>query len=140
MNDIKLSDLRQIKGLGPKKANIIASLLKGTEDPTTLTEEDLGRVKGISPHLAEEVISLVQSEGEPLKPVKKATRKKATKRTPEAAVAQRSGNGRITLKAGLIRRVAREYDAVGDTAEAAKLRSIAADLLDDEPVPHDRFA
>lgn len=142
MSDISVKELRQIKGLGPKKAEIIASMLK---EATTV--EDLQAVRGVSETLASQVIALRDGEQvvEPKPEPKKATRKRTTKKVTGKATAQptrKNGRG-ITLDAGTLRRMARslsESENPADQAEANRVQHAVADLLDDEPVPASRFA
>lgn len=136
MSDIGVKELRQIKGLGPKKAELIASTLS---DETTI--EDLRAIKGVSDNLAKQVIELRDAGGEPVKSAKR-TRKSAAKATASKSTARASNgvsNGRIILTAGTLRKVARAIETT-ELDEATRIRNSVADLLDTETVPAERFA
>lgn len=137
MSDIGIKELRQVKGLGPKKAEVIASILN---DETSV--EDLRALKGVSDNLAKQVIDLRDSGGEPVKPVKRTRKRTAKKTTSGKATARAtrvSSNGHISLTAGTLRKTARAIEG-SEPEEAKRLRNAVADLLDAEPVPQDRFA
>lgn len=127
MSAVTTEDLRQIKGLGPAKVELIQQALESFDDPSQVTAAQLTEIQGVSERLARQVISVVRGE----KPEAKRRRRNAnTNGGPEP----------ITLTAGFIRKAARQMLADGDTAEARKMFSAVSDLLDDEPVPHDRIS
>lgn len=140
---VKAEELQQIQGVGKAKADVIAKALAGSDDPTV---EQLTEIKGVSERIATQVIKVAKGEA----PAKPKPRKRAKKTTAAKTTVKRtttkspSSNGHsITLDAGTLRRLARvlsESDVKADQEEATRIQHTVADLMDDEPVPMQRFA
>lgn len=127
MSAVTTEDLRQIKGLGPAKVELIQQTLESLDDPSQVTAKQLAEIQGVSERLAKQVVGLMRGD-EP---------KTATRRRRRAA--SNGGPKPIKLTAGFIRKAARQMLADGDETEARKMLNAVSDLLDDETVPRDRL-
>lgn len=143
MSNVTLEELRQIKGLGPSKAQKIADQLSAFDDPAKATTEDLAMIQGVSERIAKEVLTLVNG-GEVTQEAKtpRRTRRKSKPRTT-------TGNGKakwsntpepIKMTAGFVRKAARAAVEEGREEEGRAWAMAVYDLLDNELVPHDRMA
>lgn len=145
---ITTEDLRNIKGLGPRKAEIIRQVIADSDD---VTAKQLAEIQGVSDRLAKQVVALVQ--GKPLP--KEPTRKKATRKTVKKATAKKSSNGSsrykpgnkfveqaeaIQLTAGFVRKAGKQMIEEGRLNEAKQWLGAVMDLMDDELVPQDRLS
>ena len=153
MSTVTTEDLRGIKGLGPRKAEIIRQTLESNE---AVTAKDLAEIQGVSDRLAKEVVRLVK--GDSAKTTAKATKTTASKATAKAtrkkATRKKASNGSkytpgnkfveqteaIQLTAGFVRKAARQMIEEGRLNEAKQWLSAVMDLMDDENVPHDRLS
>jgi NAD-dependent DNA ligase len=143
------TDLRQIKGLGPRKAEAIQETLESVEDLSKVTKTDLADIQGVSEALAEQVIRLVR--GQSVAPAKRAPRKRTRKATArKASTATTNGSEpsnlatdesrSITLTAGFLRKAANQLAEEGNQLEAQRLRNSVSDLLDHDVVPFSRIS
>lgn len=129
MSAVKTDDLRQIKGLGPAKIELIEQTLNAHDDPSQVTATQLAEIQGVSERLAKQVVKVVRGQSPTTQPRRK---RRATSNGSSNA-------GTITLTAGFIRKAVRQMMADGDEREARKMLAAVSDLLDDEPVPQNRI-
>lgn len=128
---ITTEELRKIRGLGPRKVEIVEGIMdeKGAEN---VTVEDLASVQGISVPMAKRIVKAISTgKAENPKPRKKAAAKKA------ATQARSNGNGNERnreLTARDVRVFANDAERNGFTDLADELRRAAASKLDSETV------
>lgn len=135
MSDITVKDLRQIKGLGPRKAQVIKEHLDARPD-VEVTADDLASIQGVSPRMAKQVVKLVKAgstETEKEAAIKPGSTRKAKAKTNKTKKATTT-NGHIDVKAGEVRIFARQAEEFGFSTLANELRTIAASKLDNETV------
>lgn len=137
MSDINIRDLRTIKGLGPRKAQVIKEVLDARPDGE-VTADDLASIQGVSPRMAKAVVKLVKSgsseAAEKEAAIKPGSTRSKTNKTKKTNGAKTVANGHIDVKAGDVRVFARQAEEFGFSTLANELRSIAAAKLDDETV------
>lgn len=140
MSDITVKDLRQIKGLGPRKAQVIKDHLDARPD-NEVTVEDLASIQGVSPRMAKAVVKLVKGKDTeptekeaPIKPGSTRAKTNKTKKSTKTNGSKTATNGHIDVKAGDVRVFARQAEEFGFESLANELRSLAAAKLDNESV------
>lgn len=144
--EITTEDLTKVKSLGPGKARTVHSVISNADDPAKLATEDFVSISGISQGMAEEIVKVIQDPDayEPQPPTPRRSRKAtATKRAPKRAAKRAAkkapsktttSNGHSEVKAGEIRKFARDAERLGLTDIATDLRGRVSALLDSETV------
>lgn len=148
--EITTEDLTKVKSLGPGKARTVHSVISNADDPAKLATEDFVSISGISQGMAEEIVKVIQDPDayEPQPPTPRRSRKatatkRATKRAPKRAAKRAAkkapsktttSNGHSEVKAGEIRKFARDAERLGLTDIATDLRGRVSALLDGETV------
>lgn len=130
-NTITVKDLRQVKGLGPNKAQVVKDFLDSLDTPTEADESALASLQGISPRMAKEIIQVTKGEAVEASKPKRKSRKTKTKTKAKARSAPSNGHAKTARDVRVFARLA-EDQGFGDVA--ATLRNAVSAKLDDEKV------
>lgn len=130
-NTITVEDLRQVKGLGPSKAQAVKDFLDSLANPAEADVSALSDIQGISNRMAKQIIHVTKGESLEDEPkTKKATTKR---RTTKRRTSRSSSNGH-SKTARDVRVFARLAEEQGFGEVAATLRNAVSAKLDDEKV------